>query len=91
MCRGGYRKAGIAKFEEAHDPLFGAQGMALVEYTGEREGHFPASVYSGVQYPYYPGRTFYVDVRDLSRVLAWKENSQYVFMDPENNGASPSL
>jgi len=84
MCRGQARRAGIAQGGQAtFKTLYGAQGLALVEYVGEKEGQLPASVYTDIRYPYYPGRRFYVDVRDLSRVLAWKENGQYVIVQVE--------
>jgi hypothetical protein len=73
------------------EPLYGAQGLALVKYNGKKEGDLPASIYTGVNYPYYPGRQFYVDVRDLSRVLSWKENGQHVFVNLEHNSASLGL
>ena len=91
MCRGQARVAGVAKGQAATKPLYGAQGLALVEYVGEKEGFTDASVWTGIRYPYYPGRKFYVDVRDLSRVLSWKENGQYVFVNLEHNSASFSL
>ena len=86
MCRGRARLAGVARhaIELAKTPLFGAEGMALVEYLGEKEGQLPASVFTGMSYPYYQERRFNVDVRDLSRVLAWKENGRYVFAQAEN-------
>ena len=90
MCRGAARKLGLVARPEVVGPLYGAQGLALVEYGGDKEGDLPASVHTDVRYPYYPGRRFYVDVRDLSRVLAWKENGQYAFVNVEHNSASIS-
>jgi hypothetical protein len=80
MCRGRQRLAGILKNkQEERRALFGAQGMVLVEYAGDKEGELPKTVYTGIRYPYYPGRRFYVDANDSSRVLSWKENGMHVF------------
>ena len=42
-------------------------------------GHTDASVFTNIAYPYYPGRKFYVDANDASRVLSWPENGTHVF------------
>lgn len=59
--------------------IYGAQGMVMLEYTGQKEGETNASVYTGIRYPYYPGRRFYVDANDLSRIVAWQESGRVVF------------
>ncbi len=59
--------------------IYGAQGLVMLEYTGAKEGHTNASVYTGIKYPYYPGRQFYVDANDVSRIVSWRENGQHVF------------
>jgi hypothetical protein len=58
--------------------------MALVQYRGTKEGRLPASVFTNLRYPYHPGRKFYVDARDVSRVLAWMENGKLVFRQMED-------
>lgn len=85
VCRGKARLAGVARRGElAKMPLFGAEGMALVTYLGEKEGCLPTSVFTMISYPYHKGRTFYVDTRDLSRTLAWMENGRLVFAQAED-------
>lgn len=82
MCRGRARLAGILKARQAErqmEQLYGAQGLVKVEYLGDRTGDLPATVHTGIRYPYYPGRKFYVDANDLSRVLSWQENGTRVF------------
>jgi hypothetical protein len=84
MCKGRARLAGILRARQAErqaepQKLYGAQGLVLIEYTGQKEGELPATVYTGIRYPYYPGREFYVDANDCSRVLSWKENGTHVF------------
>ncbi len=89
MCRGRAKLAGIlranqAKREAMH--IYGAQGLVMLEYTGTKEGHTNASVYTGIKYPYYPGRRFYVDGNDLSRIVAWQENGRVVFEPVNGSG-----
>lgn len=82
MCKGRARLAGIMRARQAERAalhIFGAQGLVLVEYTGQKDGYTGASVHTGIKYPYYPGRQFYVDANDLSRVLSWRENGASVF------------
>lgn len=94
MCRGRQRLAGITRTARAikskqveRRALFGAQGLLYVEYTGDKEGETEATVYTGIRYPYHPGRKFYVDANDASRVLSWQENGAHVFKVVEGNGA----
>ena len=82
MCRGRARLAGIVRARRAERAalhIFGAQGLVLVEYTGQKDGQTDPSVYTNIRYPYYPGREFYVDANDLSRLLSWRENGASVF------------
>ncbi len=51
----------------------------MLEYAGQKEGETNASVYTGIKYPYYPGRQFYVDANDAPRIVAWCENGTHVF------------
>ncbi len=82
MCRGRARLAGVLRAKRAERAalhIYGAQGLVMLEYTGSKEGHTNASVYTDIKYPYYPGRQFYVDTNDAPRVLSWRENGDYVF------------
>ena len=86
MCRGRAKFAGVLRRKQAEravPSIYGAQGLVMLEYTGEKEGHTSASVYTGIKYPYYPGRRFYVDARDVSRIVSWKDNGRAVF-EPVN-------
>ena len=67
--------------------IYGAQGLVMLEYSGTKTDETNASVYTGIKYPYYPGRQFYVDANDVSRIVAWQENGQIVFT-PVNNANS---
>ena len=67
--------------------IYGAQGLVMLEYTGTKTDETNASVYTGIKYPYFPGRQFYVDANDVSRIVAWQENGRVVF-EPVNNGNS---
>ena len=67
--------------------IYGTQGLVRVEYTGSKEGQTDRSVFTNIKYPYYPGRQFYVDANDASRVMSWRENGAYVFQQV-NNAAS---
>jgi hypothetical protein len=72
--------AGIIKaVNQAHLP--GYSGMLKVHYTGSVErAQLPESVLSGLAYTYGTSRSrFYVDARDIGRVLAWTENGRQVF------------
>ncbi len=92
MCRGRARLAGVVRARRAARAaaainIYGAQGLVMLKYTGTKEGHTNASIYTGIKYPYYPGRQFYVDANDVSRIVAWQESGQIVFK-PVNNGNS---
>ena len=92
MCRGRNKLAGVVRARRAARAaealhIYGAQGLVMIEYTGTKEGHTNASVYTGIKYPYYPGRQFYVDANDVSRIVAWQDNGRAVF-EVVNNGNS---
>ena len=89
MCRGRARLAGVMRGKRAARviEIYGAQGLVMLEYTGTKEGQTNASVYTDIKYDYYPGRKFYVDANDVSRIVAWQENGRVVF-EPVNNGNS---
>ena len=63
--------------------IYGVQGLVMLEYTGTKTDETNASVYTGIKYPYFPGRKFYVDANDVSRIVAWQENGRVVF-EPVN-------
>lgn len=85
MCKAQYKLAGIIAAHGAvaatlaHVP--GYSGMVLVQYTGNKPlAQLPASLESGVRYQYGMDRSvFYVDARDISRTLAWREDGEKVF------------
>ncbi len=81
MCRGRAKLAGVRRAVRAVETLniYGAQGLVMLEYAGQKEGETNASVYTGIKYPYYPGRQFYVDANDAPRIVAWCENGTHVF------------
>jgi hypothetical protein len=92
VCRGRARLAGVVRSRRAARAaetmnIYGAQGLVMLEYTGTKTDETHASVYTGIKYPYYPGRQFYVDANDVSRIVAWQENGRVVF-EPVNNGNS---
>ena len=80
MCKCRARSlSGIARaVPPPHLP--GHAGIVLVEYTGDKTGKLAKSLFSGVAYEYAPGRPpFFVDARDLGRVLGWGENGSKPF------------
>lgn len=82
MCKARERYAGIVesgKLAERHLP--GYSGFIRVRYTGQiGRAQLPTSLFSGLEYVYGTSRPqFYVDARDIGRVLAWTENGQSVF------------
>jgi len=92
MCKGRARLAGVVRARKAARAaevlnIYGAQGLVMLEYTGTKTSETNASVYTGIKYLYYPGRQFYVDANDVSRIVSWQENGRVVFA-PVNNGNS---
>ena len=84
MCRGRARLAGVVRARLAARAaetinIYGVQGLVMLKYTGTKTGETNASVYTGIKYPYYPGRQFYVDANDVSRIVSWQENGRVVF------------
>ena len=82
MCKGRAKLAGVMRAKRAERAalhIYGAQGLVMVEYTGSKEGQTSKSVFTNIKYPYYPGRKFYVDANDASRVMSWRENGEHVF------------
>ncbi len=84
MCRGRAKLAGIVRARRAERAaavlhIYGAQGLVMLEYTGAQEGQTSKSLFTDIKYPYYPGRKFYVDANDVSRIVSWRENGQHVF------------
>ena len=84
MCRGRARLAGVVRARRAARAaeainIYGAQGLVMLKYSGTKTDETNASVYTGIKYPYYPGRQFYVDANDVSRIVSWQENGRVVF------------
>ena len=93
MCKGKAKLAGVMRAKQAARAktvlhIYGTQGLVRVEYTGSKEGQTSASVFTNIKYPYYPGRQFYVDANDASRVMSWRENGEYVFQQVNNANSS---
>jgi hypothetical protein len=82
VCKGRARLAGIVKsgaLAARHMP--GYSGMAKVKYTGTLDqARLSKSLFSGLAYEYGTVRPeFYIDARDIGRVLAWQEDGERVF------------
>lgn len=78
-CGGKYKGVRRAPVPKNHLP--GYSGIIAVRYMGKvKRARLPGAIYTGVRYEYGTGRpVFYVDARELTRVLAWTENGQKVF------------